>query len=110
MRLALKQRIISMSETGQLADNGSLQRYPTRSLRVRVRLVPKGRRAVLALGAGAGAQLLGIDARTVRRWGAGEHDAPQRAARLLRLVNLLRAKRDLRRLIEARRTEPTSQS
>jgi hypothetical protein len=99
-----------MSKTGQAADNGSLQRYPTRSLRVRVRLVPKGRQAASALGAGDGAQLLGIDARTVFRWAAGEHDALQPTARLLRLVSLLRAKRDLRRLNEARCTEPTSQS
>jgi hypothetical protein len=54
--------------------------------------------------------LLGIDARTVFRWAAGEHDALQPTARLLRLVSLLRAKRDLRRLNEARCTEPTSQS
>jgi hypothetical protein len=99
-----------MPETGQAADNGSLQRYPTRSLRVRVRLVPKGRRAAPARGARAGAQLLGINPRTVRRWAAGEHDAPQPAARLLRLVSLLRAERDLRRLIEAGCIEPTSQS
>ena len=99
-----------MSKTGQAAENGSLQHYPTRSLRVRVRLLPKARQAASALGAGDGAQLLGIDARTLRRWAAGEHEALQPAALLLRLVNLLRAKRDLRRLNEARRTEPTGQT
>ena len=42
----------------------------------------------LGLTAGAEARLLGVDARTVQRWDAGERDIPGPALRLLHLLTL----------------------
>ena len=94
-----------MSKAAHAAENGSLQRYPARSLRLRIRFVPKGRRAAPALGARDGAaQWFGVDCDTIRRRAVGKHEMPRPAARPLRsmliagftaeqVVSLLRAER-----------------
>ena len=50
--------------------------------------------SVLGLTQGGGAKLLGVDARTSRRWATGERDVPPPVARFLRYLIVAEIKPD----------------